>query len=118
MIQLVDIKMRAITHMKKISLGILALVVASLVSMSTYAWGCVYGPGMTGVRFGGFLGPVVMLFFLALVIIGIVYTIRHISGHPRGSRAESPLDIVRMRYAKGEIGKDEFEKIKEGLSNS
>jgi putative membrane protein len=104
--------------MKKISLGILAFVVVSLASTSVYAWGCGYDPGMMGWRFGAFLGPIFMLLFLILAVMGIVYAIHHFSGRSRGPLAESPLDIVRMRYAKGEISKEEFETIKGGLSKS
>jgi putative membrane protein len=30
---------------------------------------------------------------------------------------ESPMDILKRRYAKGEISKEEFEKMKEDMRN-
>ena len=33
------------------------------------------------------------------------------------SRAESPLDILKKRYARGEISKEEFEQIKKDIQN-
>ena len=57
---------------------------------------------------------------LALVIVGIVAGLRWLtesSGqHAAGSRSDSALDLLRERYAKGEIGRDEFQRIRQDLS--
>jgi putative membrane protein len=66
--------------------------------------------------FGGAMGfgGIGMLIFWALVIGGIVVLVRWLSAKssaenvPSG-RQGSPLDILRERYARGEIDKDEFE---------
>lgn len=50
-----------------------------------------------------------MLVFWGLVIVGIVLAIRWLSGHGDRSRSDRALDILRERYARGEINKDEFE---------
>jgi putative membrane protein len=34
-----------------------------------------------------------------------------------GREVESPLDILKRRYAKGEINKDEYEQIKRDLES-
>jgi putative membrane protein len=78
-------------------------------------WGGGYGPGMMGWGTGGFLGPVMMVLFWILVVMGIVYAVRYFASPPRGTQEESPLDIAKKRYAKGEISKEEFEKLKEDL---
>lgn len=52
---------------------------------------------------------VMMLVFWGLVITGIVLAIRWLAGQGEKSRSDRALDILRERYARGEINKDEFE---------
>ncbi len=71
-------------------------------------------PGWGGHWFGG----VFMILFWVLVIVGIVVLIRGISsrsgvGSPTSS--ESPIEILKRRYAKGEIDKAEFEEKKKDI---
>jgi putative membrane protein len=68
-----------------------------------------YGWGM------GF-GWIFMVLFWALVILGIVYLLKLISGSSRKEgRSETALDILKKRYASGEISKDEFEEKKKDI---
>jgi putative membrane protein len=70
-----------------------------------------YGWGM-GFGFGWFL----MIFFWVLIILGVVYLIKVIAGGAKGEeKGETALDILRKRYAKGEINKEEFDRIKDDL---
>lgn len=78
-------------------------------------WGGGYGPGMMGWGSGGFLGPIMMVLFWVLIILGIVYLVRYLGGSKASVQGESALDIAKKRYAKGEITKEEFEKLKEDL---
>jgi putative membrane protein len=52
---------------------------------------------------------VVMLAFWALVIAAIVLGVRWLVTDRRLSVPDRPLAILRERYARGEINKDEFE---------
>jgi putative membrane protein len=52
---------------------------------------------------------VMMLVFWGLVIAGVVLAVRWLTGHGERSRPDRALDILRERYARGEIDKDEFE---------
>jgi putative membrane protein len=71
-------------------------------------WGG-YGWGM------GF-GWISMILFWALVIFVIVYIVQSLSRRAGQSiREESALDILKKRYAKGEVTKEEFEQIKDDL---
>ncbi len=75
--------------------------------------------------FGGF-GWIFMVVFWVLIIWAIVALVRgslgkgHMCGHDHGDDAhgkdKSPLEILKERYAKGEIDKKEFEERKKDLS--
>jgi putative membrane protein len=56
-----------------------------------------------------------MLVFFGLVIAALVLGIRWLVTQGRESRSDSALDILRQRYARGEIDKDQFEALKRDL---
>ena len=57
---------------------------------------------------------------LGLVILGVIAGIRWLSkiggGYGNSPRSDRSLDVLRERYAKGEIGRDEFERMRRDLS--
>lgn len=77
--------------------------------------------GMMG-SFGmgyGIFGSLMMLLFWVLIIGGIVLAFRWFfpGGMPKSSpELETPLDILKKRYAKGEINREEFVAKKQELS--
>ncbi|OGA06767.1 MAG: electron transporter RnfE [Betaproteobacteria bacterium RIFCSPHIGHO2_12_FULL_69_13] len=67
----------------------------------------------------GLFGGVGMLLWWALLILGIAVLVKWLIGGssraagPAGDRA---LEVLRERYARGEIDKDEFDKRKRDLA--
>jgi putative membrane protein len=72
-----------------------------------YGWG-MYGAGWM------IFSMIFWLLILGGFVSMVVWLIRR-SGTPTGG-AETPLDIVKKRYARGEITRDEFEQMKRDLS--
>ncbi len=80
-----------------------------------WRWGMHPMWGMWG--FWGIAMMLMMLVFWGVVIVGIVLAIRWVVSQGRPSRpADAALDILRQRYARGEIGREEFEAKKKDLS--
>src|SRR5919108_4958649 len=50
-----------------------------------------------------------MLVFWGLIIVGLVLGLRWLATQGRQSRSDAALDILRQRYARGEIDREEFE---------
>ncbi|MGE5237839.1 MAG: SHOCT domain-containing protein [Chloroflexota bacterium] len=62
-------------------------------------------------------GWLFILIFSVLIVFGIIHLLGLVSRSGRKERhGESPLHIVKMRYARGEITKDEFEKMKDTIA--
>ncbi len=100
-------------------LFVIALVVGALVwSGASYGM----GPGMMGGfrqpygmhRFGG---GILMVVIGVVVLGGLAWLVSAVTRNGRTPvhTNEVPLEILRRRYASGEIDREEFERIKESL---
>ena len=84
-----------------------------LVQGGVYDWGMHPMWGFWGAWGIGMM--LFMLLFLGLVIVGVVLGIRWLISQGKESRSDSALEILRQRYARGEINKEEFEARKRDL---
>jgi putative membrane protein len=57
-----------------------------------------------------------MWIFWIVVAVVVVYLVKALYDRSGSSATESPLDILKKRYAKGEITKEVFEQMKQNLS--
>ncbi len=79
--------------------------------MHWFNFGGPYGHGMWG------FGPIFMMVLWALLIVGIIFLVKRIFGHTcHTPQRETALDILKKRYAAGEISAEEFEAMKAKLN--
>ncbi len=73
---------------------------------------------------GGYFGFgwITQVIFWALIIGGIIYAVKYLSRNENKQiqnvttkKEKSPLEVLKYRYAKGEIDKEEYDKIKKDL---
>ena len=68
-------------------------------------------------NYGGWFGSgIMMVAFWALFIVLIMWVAREV-GSKNSRSSSNALDILKERYAKGEINKEEFETKKKDLTN-
>jgi len=63
----------------------------------------------------GLIGPILMILFWGATIWAIIYVIRGGRGGYGRMGKTASIDILKERYAKGEIDKKEFEEKKQDL---
>jgi putative membrane protein len=77
-------------------------------------YGPMYGPGggwpMMHYGYGGWLMWLILVIVVAIAIYFIV------QAQKGGSIRETPLEILKKRYAKGEITKEDYDRMKRDLS--
>lgn len=94
---------------------ILLLSLSALLSSSCYyprGWHMMDDWGHMSWGYGGVF---MWLIFLVLIGIAIYFVVRGEKWMKRGRSEETVLDILKKRYAKGEITEQEYEKMKKEL---
>ncbi len=93
---------------------IVAILVVLPIVFGAFGFGMM-GPWMMGGYGWGWFMPIVMVVFWGLVIWGIVALVRGLSTGS-SAQSDSALDILKKRYARGEINKQEYEEKKKDLT--
>ncbi|MDA8065740.1 MAG: SHOCT domain-containing protein [Thermaerobacter sp.] len=76
-----------------------------------------FGYGMMGGYGLGIAGGILMLVFWVLVVVGLVLLVRYLwaaTPHAAGTKGTA-LELLKERYARGEIGKEEFDQKRRDL---
>ena len=103
--------------MSKVLVWVVGVLSGVLMPMTAWAqqrpydWGMHYMWGPWGIGM-----MLMMLVFGGLVIVALVLGIRWLITEGKEPRSDSALDILRQRYARGEISKEEFETLKRDLT--
>lgn len=72
----------------------------------------------TNMGWGAGFGWIFMALFLTLIIMGIFAIVKWLSGGPVGTaeaQEKTALDILKERYARGEIDQNEYQSKKHDL---
>ncbi len=102
--------------MKKMTLAWLTLTAwpASAMADPGDAWADGYGHMMGGWGYGLF-GPLMMLVYWGVIIALIVVVVRWLSDNRGQAGRKDAMDILRERFAAGEIDEEEFNRRKRAL---
>ena len=73
-----------------------------------------YGPHMWNGGLWMIAGPLMMIVFIAAIVAVVILMVRWLGGSGHGTAPHPPpgrtsLDILKERFARGEIDKEEFE---------
>ncbi len=98
---------------------VMILIIVFMLPVAAFAdvEGCGFMWGWDQMMNFGFGGGIFMMFIFAIVIGLIIYFVITNTKSNRSAREsnETSLDIVKERFAKGEITEEEFEKMKKAL---
>ena len=108
--------------MHKINLLLTTAVIAVFSAMPALAdvdGGAYGGRHHWGDGMGWFIGPFMMLLFLGAVVLVVVLLVRGLGGTGGGERRgkTEAMEILRERFARGEIDREEFEQRRQALSD-
>jgi len=104
--------------MKKIRLFLTLLLLSIPFALLAQPWrdgyGC-WGSGMSFGRYFGFGGGIMLIFFLILVALFVFFGVKMMKKHGNPFSTQDPIAILKGRYAKGEISKEQFQDMEKDL---
>ena len=102
-------------------LGAAAAVIVPLATRAPLAYG--YRGMMGPYRMGGFglAGTLVTFLFFLLIVLAVVSLVqpggRAAGGGVLPPASETPIEILKRRYARGEITKEQYDEMKRGIGS-
>ncbi len=106
-----------------LTLSLFLSIPVSAMARWELACGWPIGTGIMGTWVGGWFGMIIMMLFWILIIVGLVYLIKWLVVSLRAKdtrwqgRTSAALDILKERYARGQIDLDEFERRRRVLED-
>lgn len=97
------------------------LIILSVVFGFLFEWQR-YDHGMMGPGMMGGFGPMFLMPILGIVVLGLIIWVVVAALHKpeeadsTAYKADSPMEILKRRYAQGEIDKEEYEAKKKDLA--
>ena len=73
------------------------------------------GFGMMGF-YGGWIGMLFNLAILIGIVVLIVWAVRRFTNGNPSTNAQTPREILQMRYARGEITREQYQQMLQDLS--
>jgi putative membrane protein len=107
-----------------LTISIIVVVFLSLTILGfLFFWGLrggsfgMMGPGMMGGYGTMFFVPLIFILFLGLIVWAVFAALPKTGvSNTADSKSDTPLDILKRRYAQGEIDKEEYETKKKDLT--
>ena len=114
-------------HWNQVMIMVLCSISGFLVLNIADVWaqqprGDYYGPHMmwNSGWYGMFFGPILMIVFIGIAVVVVVLLVRWLGGSTPGIGSSTPsmrdpMDILKERFARGEIDKEDFEERRKVL---
>jgi putative membrane protein len=102
-------------------LVLLVVVAVLILILPVLMWGLWVGSSMHGMMgYGWGFMPLIPFAFLVLLVLGAYYILKEFTSSERAaapSQGERALEILKERYARGEITREEYLKMKAELES-
>ena len=107
--------------MRRLKFVVIAIGLTLMLSaFGNYGFACRKGWGsMMDFGYFGYGGMLMGMLFIVILVAAVIYLFAR-EAKPKADHrlsGETPLDILKRRYAKGEITKEELEKTKKDLED-
>jgi putative membrane protein len=103
-----------------ILLAVFAVVLIVIIPVVLWAFWSIWGGGyyMHGMMgYGWWLMPLIPVLFLLLLVLGAYFFLKEFMSEERSVPSQRALELLKERYARGELTREEYLKMKEDLES-